>query len=481
MHQSIQGKEVTFKDVLILFLKNFEKILLVALAFAVVLAAFGGYRGYRAVSGENLQKQLDDYQIALDEYNTSTQTLRDTIEQDQQRLDSLQDYTQQSIYYNLDAYNEAVSELIFYVDTGYQIVPSQYYQNPNKTSEIVSAYCDAYRSAQLYEGVNDILNEQTDVKYIDELLTIERAGDVQVKDSVGNVTVKHSDGNEGVVVIRARAQDEDTASKITSFVYDYLRDKFSTTIAEHTTTIISDSTMRMVDKELQEVQRQTEQDMSDLQENIKTNQAQLDTLERDMPQQPSFSMGSVLKKAVLYGIAGGIFGGILICAWVLLSYLADNRLDGAYQAARLYNIELLADVACQGKKRRPIFHKLIASLEGSFERRRFSDAQKAVDYADAAVRALEGSDSMTAVLVSSTGDEQVQQLMQDFAKKSDGKVQYVACPSILEDPASMEKAAKAGAVVLVERSGVTLIPQMNSAIIRLEKAGVPIVGLVLAE
>ena len=72
MHQSIQGKEVTFKDVLILFLKNFEKILLVALAFAVVLAAFGGYRGYRAVSGENLQKQLDDYQISLDEYNTFT-------------------------------------------------------------------------------------------------------------------------------------------------------------------------------------------------------------------------------------------------------------------------------------------------------------------------------------------------------------------------------------------------------------------------
>ena len=39
MHQGIQGKEVTFKDVLILFFKRFERIFIVALAFAVVFAA----------------------------------------------------------------------------------------------------------------------------------------------------------------------------------------------------------------------------------------------------------------------------------------------------------------------------------------------------------------------------------------------------------------------------------------------------------
>ena len=51
----------------------------------------------------------------------------------------------------------------------------------------------------------------------------------------------------------------------------------------------------------------------------------------------------------------------------------------------------------------------------------------------------------------------------------------------LSDPASMEKATGADAVLLVERSGVSLIPQMNAEIIRLEKAGREIVGMVLAE
>ena len=54
MHQSIQGKEVTFKDVLILFFKKFERILAVALIFAVLFAAYGAWRGYSAINGENM-------------------------------------------------------------------------------------------------------------------------------------------------------------------------------------------------------------------------------------------------------------------------------------------------------------------------------------------------------------------------------------------------------------------------------------------
>ena len=109
---------------MILFFKRFERIFIVALAFAVVFAAYGAMRGYRAISSENRQKQLDDYQIKLDEYNDSTQKLRDTIDDSQKQLDDLVQYTEDSIYYNLDPYNEAVSELVFYVDTGYQIAPS---------------------------------------------------------------------------------------------------------------------------------------------------------------------------------------------------------------------------------------------------------------------------------------------------------------------------------------------------------------------
>lgn len=477
MHQSIQGKEVTFKDVLILFLKRFERILAVALAFAVVFAAFGGLRAYRSVSAENTQKLQDDYQLKLDEYNQSTEKLRITIEQQQQRLDSMQQYAEESIYYNLDAFNEAVSELVFYVDTGYQIVPSQYYQTPNKTGEIVSAYCDAYRSAQLYDGIRAILGDEVDIKYIDELLSVQRAGDIKIKDSVGNVTVRHSDGNQGVVLIRARAQDEQTASDITDFVFQYLRENLSSAIAEHSTTVISDSTMIVVDDELEALKRSTDEEMRQLQESIKTNQAQLANLEREMPQPPAVSRTAILKKAILFGI----IGGVLICLWVLLAYLADNRLDGAYQAAKLYNLELFAVTGAEGKKRKPWFAGLIDRLEANASRQRFADSRQAAAYTDTAVRALLPKGSCTVALVSSRKDSSAEQLMQQLTAYTDDTVTYTACPAVLEDADSMRTAAEADAVLLVEQSGVSILSEINREIIRLEKANKEIVGMVLSE
>ena len=213
-----------------------------------------------------------------------------------------------------------------------------------------------------YDGIRDILGEAVDIKYIDELLSVQRAGDIKIKDSVGNVTVRHSDGNQGVVLIRARAQDEQTASAITSFVFQYLRENLSSAIAEHTTTVISDSTMIVVDDELEALKRSTDEEMRQLQESIKTNQAQLANLERTMPQPPAVSKTAVFKKAILFGIIGGVLGGVIICLWVLLAYLADNRLDGAYQAAKLYNLELFAVVGAEGKKRKPWFCLLYTSL-----------------------------------------------------------------------------------------------------------------------
>ena len=239
----------------------------------------------------------------------------------------------------------------------------------------------------------------------------------------------------------------------------------------------------MMDSELEQSQKQMVDDIANLQESIKTNEAQLDTMERDMPQQPSASMTSVLKRAILFGIIGGVLGGVIICLWVLLSYLADNRLDGAYQVGKLYNIELFAVVSSEEKKRRPLFHKLIDCLEQNASRRQFAERERAVDYADVSVRSLEraGQGPLTVAAVSSCQDEQVQKLLDSFEQKSGDGVRYVACPAVLSNPASMEKATGADAVLLVERSGVSLIPQMNAEIIRLEKAGREIVGMVLAE
>lgn len=198
-------------------------------------------------------------------------------------------------------------------------------------------------------------------------------------------------------------QDEQTAANITSYVFNYLKENLGNVIAEHTTTVLSDSTMVVVDEELENLHKETREEMAELEETIKTNHAELATLERDMPVEPTFSMMSVVKKAILFGIIGGILGGIVICLWVLLAYLADNRLEGAYQTAKLYNLELFAVVNGTKKKRRPLFYKLVDNLEGNALRQNFESADKAAEYTAVSVKALaEGQKVPMTVAVVST-------------------------------------------------------------------------------
>lgn len=475
-----RGKEVTFKDVLILFLRKFERILAVAVCFAVVFAALGAGKTYRALSGENRQRLMDQYLLSMEEYNETAQTLQKELEQSKERLENMEQYTQDSLYYNMDAYAMAVSELVFYVDTGYQIVPSQYYQTPNKTGEVVSAYCDAYRSAELYDGIRDIIGSEIDMKYIDELLTIERAGDIKIKDSVGNVTVKHSDGNQGVILIQAKAQDEQTASKISNYAFEYLREKFGSTIAAHTTTVVSDSAMTIVDDSLEALHKQVKEEIEGMETSIKTKEAELATLERDMPQEPTISMKAVVKKAILYGILGGVLGGVMICLWVLLAYLADNRLDGAYQAQRLYALELFGVV--EAKRRRPIFLKLIDNMEDNSSRLNFENAEAAAEYTCASLKAVQPQEKpQTVAVVSTQEDEQVMGLMKLMEQHSDGQLTYCGCPAVLKNAQSLQAALQADAVILLEHSGVSYLSEIDRQVLRLERTGKEILGMLLTE
>ena len=153
----------------------------------------------------------------------------------------------------------------------------------------------------------------------------------------------------------------------------------------------------------------------------------------------------------------------------------------AYQAAKLYNLELFAVVGTESKKRKPWFAGLIDRLEANASRQRFADSKQAAAYTDAAVRALLPKSSCTVAVVSSRKDAAAEQMMQQLTACTDDTVTYIACPAVLEDAASMRTAAESDAVLLVEQSGVSILSEINREIIRLEKAEKEIVGLVLSE
>ena len=480
MHQGTDGKEVTFKDVLILMFKKFEKIFVFALAFAIIFAAMGAAKGAKGLSQENQDKLREDYEIKKEEYDTSVQLLSDSMERSRSRLDSITEYTQDSLYYNLDAFHEAVGEIVFYVDTDYQIVPEQYYQNPDKTEQIVGAYCTAYRDEKLYDKLADILGQDVESKYIGELISINRSGSKHLQDSQGNITNYNYVGNDAVVSIVARAEDKETALEMAEVVFEHLNQNINANVEPHETKILSKSSLIISDEDLKRITKDLGKEVTDLQKNLKDMETQMTSLEKSEPKMASVSTRDVVKKAILYGILGGVLGGVIICLWVLLAYLSDNHLDGAYQAQKLYNIEIFANISSNQKKHKPWFAKLIDRMESNEKTRMFADQQKAAEYTDVMLGTLSKGQSMTVAVASTLDTPEILELCQKLEACS-GKNQYLPAPVMLKDADSMRKIAQADAVILAEESGVSLIGDINRQIIRLEKTGKEILGMLLID
>lgn len=170
----------------------------------------------------------------------------------------------------------------------------------------------------------------------------------------------------------------------------------------------------------------------------------------------------------------------MICLWVLLAYLADNRLDGAYQAQRLYALELFGVV--EAKRRRPIFSKLIDNMEDNSSRLNFENAEAAAEYTCASLKAVQPQEKpQTVAVVSTQEDEQVMGLMKLMEQHSDGQLTYCGCPAVLKNAQSLQAALQADAVILLEHSGVSYLSEIDRQVLRLERAGKEILGMLLTE
>lgn len=491
-------KEITLKDIVILFLKKWKQIFIPALILAVLLGGAGAFKSFRAATDkEEAARQQENYLVKLGDFNADIKQLRADVDSTQKRQKELQDYSQNSIYHNLDSFNEAVSEIVFYVDTGYQLAPSQFFQNPDMTGDVVSAYCDAYRSAQLYKGITQIIGRDVDTKYLDELVQINRAGDTRSKDSLGNVSVKHNESSRGVVVLRAVYSDGDTAEKIANFVFNSLTANISKSVYPHKASVLSRSSMNTIDSDLNDIQQSTSKELDELAAKLKTKEAELMQKERAVPAQPSFSIMSVVKKGIIYGLIGAVVGAILTCAWQLLAFLSDSKLDGHSTVERLYNLELLGVFHNDesAKRRASLFHKLILRLEGSSPRG--SNREVASCAAASLCRLVgdtsqgdtspgdtsQGDTSPTMLLITGTAPEETLQKLAVLLEQEAGghNLVYVVGSNILNCGKTVDKLAVAGAVVLVEEAGKSLIPGITQEILRIEKLGKPILGILVVE
>ncbi len=464
-------REVTLKDIFVAILRHFGQILAGALAFALVLGVLGGWRAYRAFQDpETQQKQEEAYLVKLGEYNDSVQQLELEVADAQRSRDALLEYSENSLYFQFDPSHVAQKQILFYVDTGYQIDVNRPYQEPDLTAQVVNAYADAYRSQDLYETMREVLGEEVDQRYLDELISVQRAGDVKVKDNLGNVTVKHSSENVRILDLRAVYSDQETADALADAVFALLQQQVQDAVLPHTVTVVSQSSGFQDDPELEKAQQETLTQLDQLSTTLQTKQAELAQKQATMPQPPEAGgLGSIVKKAVLYGVAGGIVGGMLGCLVVLCLFLADSRLGSLTAVERMCALPVLGALPAQKKGRRCLLEGLVRRLE---------DPSPMQPDAASAWKLFEAN------LAAAAAQSQVQQVLlcgeTASLPQSEGTLGALRAGSVLTDPAAVQALENCQRTVLAVSSRQTAA-QAQRELLRLKQLGKPALGLLWIE
>ena len=133
-----RDEQVIFlKDLLFAVLYQWKKILLAALAFAVLL---GGYAAAKNVGNVPSEQAEQQYQKDLEQYQIEKAALEQNIERTEQKIRAQQEYMENSLLMQLDPYAFFEGTMQLCIATDYQIQPGMAYQNPDYTKSVLSAY-----------------------------------------------------------------------------------------------------------------------------------------------------------------------------------------------------------------------------------------------------------------------------------------------------------------------------------------------------
>lgn len=473
-------KEVSLKEVLILLLKRFKQIFIVAIVVAIIFGSLGLVKGYKNnVNQEALQSAKDAYLVKLGDYNTSIRQLNQEISTAEKQRESLLEYNENSMYFQFESSVVASKEIVFSIDTDYQIIPNMVYQTPDKTSKIVSAYADAYQSDALYNGISDIIGENIENKYLDELIHLKRAGDTKTVDGYGNVTVKHADTNGSIVVLKAIYSDQETANKIADFAFDILKDNIQKNVAPHTVTVISQSSKTQIDKDLLDLQEKNMEDLDKIQTTLTTKNATLNQKKKSEPVEPSVSAFGIVSKGILYGVAGGVIGGVLACLWVLTDFLTDVHLGNATAVEKMFGFQVFSIKIRETKKKKFILDPLIERLEG--HQKREITPQESFDLAETNIRLLVKHNQIKNLLITGVGSCGEISEFTDYLKDKLDSVSIIYENNILYNSSALEALEKCDWVILAENTKTSTLVDVEKEIQKIKTLNKNILGIVFAE
>lgn len=357
-------EEIDLVALMVALLHKLKPILLTAVVCAVI---FGGVAGVRAAKGgstsaekqkayeqalDEYEQKKADYAFEQKQYEQSTANNQQMQKQAQETLEQAQDYAENSLLGQLNAYNVWTAQADVYVDAA----------DASRTAALLTAYSNQLTSGDALEQAAEAVNLQA------RYLTGAIAAEPQVS---GTETVAYS----GVLTLRAYAADQVRAQAMLDAMLgqlNCLHDNISAAVGSHDVRVISTGISQGVSMELRAAQQENNADIQELQSQLVELQSAQQTLDDNWnstksdwknTSEPALG-GGAASSVAKYLLIGFLLGGILACGVVVVKFLLDGMVYSASELNRSTGLPVLGALASDRTKKAGKLDAKLYQMEG---------------------------------------------------------------------------------------------------------------------
>ncbi len=343
--------EINLMDLFWLVLRHWRSILITMVFAAVLLAGFGAFKEYRHLTNETFVKeQQETYESDLEAYELKKKQLERKLENLEEDLVRQEFYEKNAVMLLFDPYNVYLQTVSYYINTGYEIAPELYFQNPNYTGVITNSYKSAIDRIDL-----------------DAIIASEENPDLTARNPISgakkmlNTSV---DAGKGVLTITICGDTEERVQKIFEAVKKAIAEQevlLNRVIGEHTVQVLSEKSYVDIDTDFGTLQTSFDDKSEYIAKGIEETKQALDDLIEPVNETPT--KASVIKQGIKYSAIGALVGLLLLGGFYLVKLILQDKVSGSEDIRRRYKAPILGAICNQSGKQRKL-DKLFAEKLG---------------------------------------------------------------------------------------------------------------------
>ncbi len=335
--------EIDLVQLLLLCIRKWKTIIVVALIFACLLGGFKGLRGIMSNKDGAAVEQEVETDTKVDNYEVLKGLYEARIDDYKNQIEKNDEYESESVLINLNPNSYYSAFITYYVNTDYKIMPDKTYQDTDHTADVINAYSYFLHSDSCISDVKSKTKDSLDIKYLEELINVK------------------SDGN--IINIEVVADTEDRATKIADALIDEMasyKAEVDSKVFPHTIDMLqyskavetsrsedtvnstpnsANSSSYVVDRQKVYTNRK-----ADIDNNISSLYSKLNGLSEPSDDTGvTASLRSVAKSCIKYGVLGAVLGAFVAMGCIVLKAIFESKIVNASEISYNYGLLVLGD------------------------------------------------------------------------------------------------------------------------------------------